>query len=316
MKTNLLLFLLIYQIGFGQNKVAKNIGVINVSVGNVRSEPAQSAEMSTQTLLGTKVRILEKSTTNNWYLIELPDKYKGWIEGGAISRFDSIEYQKYKALGKDFIVNKSQSRIYQKPDIHSEIVSELIWHNRLKSIGKQGKFWKVQLADGTKGYVQQSDLQLYHQWLKHHSKWESKNLLKTAYQLIGIPYLWGGTSIKGLDCSGFTKTIFQENGLVIPRDASQQAREGILIDSTKNWENLTKGDLVFFGEKRSNGTYKVVHVGIWEGQQNYLHASERTKRASMNPKSKDFDEYNLKRYLFARRIQSATQNVQKLSDLP
>jgi cell wall-associated NlpC family hydrolase len=119
-----------------------------------------------------------------------------------------------------------------------------------------------------------------------------------------------------LDCSGFTKTVFQANGWVLPRDASQQAKEGILVDSTRNWANVAVGDLLFFGEKRGDGTYKVVHVGLWEGNQAYLHASERTRRASMDPNAKEFDAYNLNRYLFTKRIQSAVNQVKSLAKTP
>jgi cell wall-associated NlpC family hydrolase len=115
-----------------------------------------------------------------------------------------------------------------------------------------------------------------------------------------------------MDCSGFTKLVFQSNGWIIPRDASQQAREGELVDSLRKWENLKPGDLVFFGEKRPDGTNKVVHVGIWEGQNAYLHAADRTRRASMDPQSKDFDAYNLNRYLFTKRISSVSGQVQKI----
>jgi cell wall-associated NlpC family hydrolase len=315
MKIKTILFLLFTYIGFSQ-KPAKNIGIVHVSVGNIRSQPAQSAELSTQALLGTQVKIIEKSTTNNWYQVELPDKYKGWIEGGAISRMDSMEYQKYRSSGIELIVTKSQSRLLKTKNKRAEIVSELIWHNRLKGIRRQGAFWEVQLSDGTKGFVLQKEVELYAKWLQKHAEPNPQHLIQTAQQLMGIPYLWGGTSLKGLDCSGFTKSIFLDNGLVIPRDASQQVKEGILVDSTKNWKNLTAGDLLFFGEKRKDGTLKVVHVGIWEGNENYLHASEKTKRASMNPSSPDFDAYNLMRYLLAKRIQGPDKEVQKLINLP
>ena len=315
MKIKTILFLLFTHIGFSQ-KLAKSIGIVHVSVGNIRSKPAQSAEMSTQALLGTQVQILEKSTSNNWFLVELPDKYKGWIEGGAISRMDSSEYQKYRSMGIDLIVTKAQSRLLKTKNKGAEIVSELIWHNRLKGIRRQGAYWEVQLSDGTKGFVPQKEVELYAKWLQKHAEATPQYLIQTAQKLMGIPYLWGGTSLKGLDCSGFTKSIFQDNGLVIPRDASQQVKEGILVDSTKNWKNLMAGDLVFFGEKKQDGTLKVVHVGIWEGNEQYLHASEKTKRASMNPSSPDFDAYNFNRYLLAKRIQGSDKEVQKLINLP
>ena len=315
MKINFLIFLFLSQFCFSQNKI-KPLGIVHVSVANIRSQPAQSAEMSTQALLGTRIKLLEKSSTNNWYYVELPDHYKGWVEAGAITRLDSAEYQDYEHLGIDLIVIKNQSHVTKIPKLNSEIVTELIWHNRIKGLEKKGKFWRVQLADGSTGFVDKNEVDLYQNWLKKHDKPMAEELLQTAQQLMGIPYLWGGTSIKGLDCSGFTKTIFHNHGLELPRDASQQALEGILVDSTRNWGNLKKGDLIFFGEKRTNGTYKVVHVGIWAGQESYLHASDRTRRASMNPHSPDYDEYNYKRYLFARRIENAQNNVQWVKKLP
>jgi cell wall-associated NlpC family hydrolase len=115
-----------------------------------------------------------------------------------------------------------------------------------------------------------------------------------------------------VDCSGFTKLVFQANGWIIPRDASQQARERELIDSLRKWENLKVGDLLFFGSKKEDGTNKVVHVGIWEVNYAYIHAADRTRRASMDPQSKDFDAFNLNRYLFTKRINSIANEVQKI----
>lgn len=315
MKIKILLLLLISQFCFSQNKV-KPYGIIHVSVANIRSKPAQSAEMSTQALLGTRIKLIEKSNTNNWYLVELPDHYKGWVEGGSITRLDSLEYHNYEQIGKDLIVVKKQSQVFKIANKNAEIITELVWHNRLKGLGRKGQYWQVQLADGSQGYVQTNEVDLYEKWLKRNDSPNSESLIQTAHQLMGIPYLWGGTSIKGLDCSGFTKTIFHNHGLELPRDASQQAVEGILVDSLRNWDQLKAGDLIFFGEKKTNGTNKVVHVAIWEGNQNYIHASDRTRRSSMNPNSPDYDEYNWKRYLFAKRIEDAQNNVQWVKNLP
>ena len=130
-----------------------------------------------------------------------------------------------------------------------------------------------------------------------------ESLVSTGKTLIGVPYLWGGTSTKGVDCSGFTKTIYFLNGMVIPRDASQQVHTGILIDSTKNFDNLVKGDLLFFGRKATDSTAeKVVHVGMWIGDNEFIHASGRVRISSLEKASKNFDEYNLNRYLRTKRI--------------
>ena len=315
MKNKIWVFVFLSFSALGQGKI-KTIGIVQVSVGNVRSEPAQSAEMSTQVLMGTPVKLLEKAEGKNWYWVQMPDEYRGWIEGGAIARMDSVEFKQYKNQGPELIFTHFQGNIYSHASEKSEIVSELVWLDRLIGLKKNYGFWEVILPTGEKGFVREQDVQIYRDWLFSNAEPTKNRILQAAHGLLGIPYLWGGTSVKGMDCSGFTKTVFQANGWVLPRDASQQAKEGILIDSTRNWANLAVGDLLFFGEKRSDGSYKVVHVGLWEGNQAYLHASERTRRASMDPNAKEFDAYNLNRYLFTKRIQAPVNQVKSLAKTP
>jgi len=122
--------------------------------------------------------------------------------------------------------------------------------------------------------------------------------------LLGVPYLWGGTSTKGMDCSGFTKTVYLMNGYVIPRDASQQITAGNDVDPQLELKNLQKGDLMFFGRKATDSTrQRVTHVGIWLGNNEgeFIHASGRVKIGSIDPESSFYDEFNRNRYLGSRR---------------
>jgi len=129
------------------------------------------------------------------------------------------------------------------------------------------------------------------------------DLVETSKTLMGVPYLWGGTSTKGVDCSGFTKTIYFLNGMVIPRDASQQVHTGKQIDENRSFENLEKGDLLFFGRKATDSTVeKVVHVGMWIGNNEFIHASNMVRVSSIDRNAENFDERNLNRYLRSKRI--------------
>ncbi len=138
---------------------------------------------------------------------------------------------------------------------------------------------------------------------------EKEDLVETSKKLMGLPYLWGGTSPKGVDCSGFTKTVYFLNGMVIPRDASQQVHTGKLIDTTKNFQNLIPGDLLFFGRPATDSTSeRVVHVGMWIGDNQFIHSMGDVHISTMDSTSSDFDEYNYNRYLRSKRVFNETDD--------
>ena len=160
----------------------------------------------------------------------------------------------------------------------------------------------MQYPDGRTGFLQKDSAEPYGEWLESRDLSE-EDLVATSKQLMGLPYLWGGTSAKGVDCSGFTKTIYFMNGMVIPRDASQQVNTGKVVDSTKNWENLQKGDLLFFGTPATDSTKeRVVHVGMWIGDNQFIHSSGNVHISSMDKNAEDFDEFNYNRYLRTKRL--------------
>ena len=110
-------------------------------------------------------------------------------------------------------------------------------------------------------------------------------------------------SSKGLDCSGYTKTVHWLHGIIIPRDASQQVLYGVEVDSEGNFDNVQKGDLVFFGTKatKENPKERVVHVGFYIGNKEFIHASDYIRINSFDPESDIYDAHNTKRYLRSMR---------------
>jgi len=122
--------------------------------------------------------------------------------------------------------------------------------------------------------------------------------------MLGVPYLWGGTSTKGNDCSGFTKIVYLMNGYIIPRDASQQVNAGKIVDENLKFEGLEKGDLMFFGTPATdNKKMRVTHVGIWLGNNKgeFIHSSSNVHLSSINENEKNYDGFNKNRYLGSRR---------------
>jgi cell wall-associated NlpC family hydrolase len=277
----------------------KVYGLVEVSVCNIRYTPKHGGELASQALMGTPVRILEKED-NGWLLIQTPDQYIAWVDRGAISMMNKEGIDRWKAIPK-IIYTRAYGSAYTEPEQESTTVSDLVAGCMMELIAEKGDFYQVLFADNRQGFVLKNEARIYNEWLTGLSASE-ENLIKTSKRLMGVPYLWGGTSFKGVDCSGFTKTVYFLNGIILPRDASQQVMIGETIDKSGNWEDLKAGDLLFFGEKRDNGSERVVHVAMWMGNGEFIHASNKVRISSMISTASNYDEYNANRYLRAKRI--------------
>jgi cell wall-associated NlpC family hydrolase len=132
-----------------------------------------------------------------------------------------------------------------------------------------------------------------------------ENIIQTALTLKGIPYTWGGTSVKGMDCSGFTKTVLLKLGVVLRRDASQQAETGIPVDISAGYDNLRPGDLMFFGTKEEEGKEKIRHVAFYMGNREFIHASGYIRINSLDAAQPHYDESNTREFIRASRVVGA-----------
>ena len=277
----------------------KTNGLVTISVANLRSNPKHSAELATQATLGTPIKIYKNE--DDWSLIQTPDNYLSWVDSGGIVSLTNEQLNNWKIKDK-IIFTKTYGHSYTEPNSGSQIVSDMVAGCILEFLTEQEAYYAVKYPDGRVGYISKSESQPYTQWIAEMNP-TGESLLETSRTLMGVPYLWGGTSTKGMDCSGFTKTIYFLNGMVIPRDASQQVHTGKQTDENKDFENLQKGDLLFFGRKATDSTKeKVVHVGMWIGNDEFIHASGQVRVSSINPKAENFDAYNLNRYLRSKRI--------------
>jgi len=276
----------------------ETFGVVRVSVGNVRSAPEHSAELATQALLGMPLKVLERS--GEWFRVQTPDQYIAWLDHGAFQRLDRAGLDRWQRARK-LIVTVNQTTGFAEPKPGSLPVSDLVAGDLLEFLGEKSGYFEAGYPDGRRAFVAKADAQPYDAWLAALKPTES-SLVETGRRFMGLPYLWGGTSAKGVDCSGFTKTVYLLNGFTLPRDASQQALTGEPIDPGTGFENLRPGDLLFFGKKREDGTDRVVHVAMWIGNGRFIHASSLVQINSMDAATPDFDEYNRGRFLFAKRL--------------
>lgn len=280
----------------------KCYGLISVSVGNMRRRGSYSSEMVSQALLGTPVRILDKP---DWLRIQTPDNYIGYVTPGAIHRMTREEFEQWEKAPK-IIYTGIYGFAYNAPDTSSPTVSDLVFGGILQQTGETTDFFEIRFPDGRKGFVNKDESELLSVWQLQCNA-VPDNIIASAYQLMGIPYLWGGTSTKGMDCSGFIKTIALMNGKMLQRDASQQAYVGEPIAPGEDFEQLLPGDLLFFGRKATDTEKeKVIHVGLYLGNKQFIHAASRIRINSFDPASPDYDSYNTARFLWATRPFTAT----------
>ncbi len=273
----------------------KTKGVINVSVANLRSNPRHSAELVTQALLGTPVNILKDQ--DGWLLIQTPDQYIAWTNSGSLVTMDNQEFSSWKQKNKIIYLSTVGFSVNEA----DEKVSDLVVGNVLEIMDENDTHWIVKYPDERKALISKSEALKVEDWLNQTSATDS-SLAAASKDLMGTPYLWGGTSTKGVDCSGFTKTVYLRHGLVLPRDASQQVYVGELVDSAKDFSKLKVGDLLFFGRINDNGSERVVHVGLWLGNNSFIHSSGDVHISSMDSTAENFDEYNYDRYLRSKRV--------------
>jgi gamma-D-glutamyl-L-lysine dipeptidyl-peptidase len=293
--------------------LSDSLGVVSISVANIRSEPGHSAELATQATMGMPLRLLKKQ--GEWHLVQTPDKYISWMQG-SFQPMSAAAFEAWKNADK-LIYTHIYGFAY-KDAVFGETLSDLVAGNIMELVKEMPSAYEVRFPDGRKAFVKKTEAAPFSQWLAKAEATEN-TLVNTAFKLLGVPYLWGGTSTKGIDCSGFTKTIYFMNGFMLPRDASQQVHAGTLIDENKNFENLQPGDLLFFGRHATDSTReRVTHVGMWIGNKEFIHApglEAHVRVSSVDEAAENFDEFNLNRYLRTKRMISSTNEIIDLKEV-
>ena len=295
----------------------KNYGVINVSVCNIRSKKVHSQELTTQAILGTPIKVLDK--VDSWFKVQTPDGYIAWLDEGGFTWMTEEGYKEWINAPKILYV-KDFGFSYASPDENAVRVSDLVGGNILKSIGTEKGFIKVAYPDGRVAYVADTEVINYDTWLASRTP-NTDNIVATAKTFLGRPYLWGGTSGKGVDCSGFTKLVFYLNGVQIARDASQQVHAGVEIATDSTLTNLKAGDLLFFGRAATaDKKERINHVAIYLGKGQMIHSSgdAGVKIESLYRKDANFVEHRLQSFIRAKRmlISLGRNGVDLLRDLP
>ena len=256
---------------------SKPWGIVKLSIASLRTAGKHAAEMATQAIMGTPVKILEYS--GEWVRVQTPDQYISYVPGNSLHKVTQKEFDAWRQ-SKRYIVTVYQSQLIDNPE-NELTVSDLVLGNILEYKGEQGDYLKLATPDGREGYVKKNEVKEFSSWADQ--EFDAELIKKVAFRMMGSGYLWGGTSTKVTDCSGLVKVSYFANGIILQRDASQQALTGEIIKA-ENWKKAELGDLLFFGNK--NG--RVTHVGIYLQDGEYIHCSGRVKLNSVDPKAEGY----------------------------
>lgn len=264
------------------------MALVRIPVATIRTEPAHKAEISTQAVLGQPVRILEKK--GEWYKIQTAEGYTGWVPDSSVKEYEMDQFDRWRrSFDRCVVTSVWQDRIYTSENANGprDIITNIVLGSIVEldpsadysnnSLGRVA----VILPDGRRGWTSAS-LSPITEWASQ--EFDADKILDTAYSMEGTHYLWGGTSTKGIDCSGLVKVSYLNNGLILRRDASQQAETGLPLDPN-DWSGYQPGDLLFFG---NSSTGKITHVAIYDHDGNYVHSSGRVKRNSLDPESDSY----------------------------
>jgi hypothetical protein len=237
----------------------------------VRSQPAESAQLETQILFGESYDILENIP--GWSRIKCHfDEYEGWIDEKLVKKIEDRDVERWNNAS-GIIVNKPFVKIIRESDSTAMMISA---GSRVVFNGED------------RNAVRIGDLEFFWQGSLPEKKAEIEGVAKG---FLNAPYLWGGKSFYGIDCSGLVQVVFKTVGINLPRNASQQIDQGDVVSFV---EEAGTGDLAFFDDEEG----RIIHVGICLGHGRILHASGCVRIDSLDHQG----IYNKERRFYSHRL--------------
>ncbi|MBO5107790.1 MAG: C40 family peptidase [Bacteroidales bacterium] len=288
----------------GASAQEKRMAVVEFSTSYLRLQPDYESPLETQELMGTVVEIVgEKSY---WREVVTPQPYRAWCTDQGLVEMNQEELEAYMAAPKVMFM-QLYGHIYTKPSLKSATLCDLVGGDIMRFAGRKGRWTKVMLPSGKTGYVPSKELKEHKGFMsiamgegnsETISPETTEAIIAEAEKLVGVPYLWGGMSAKGVDCSGLVRISHIMNGILLPRNASQQIKCGDRVEL----DQLQRGDLVFFGTPATDEKpMRVTHVGIYLGDGRIIHSSHRVRINSLTPGEADYYE-NAHRLIAAIRL--------------
>lgn len=251
----------------------KYMAVVNVSSCFLRSAPDYEASLESQCLMGTVVCVT--GVERYWRKVDAPDYKNCWTNELCIVPMTNEQIEQYIASPKWMCVEE-YAHIFYEPDGNAERICDFTMGDivrKVKGDSNVSSGWvKVLLPDGRCGYVKEGCVVDFSEWSLRQQPTE-EGLVSFSKKLVGIPYMWGGNSIKHFDCSGLTKFVYMMNGVILPRNAREQIACGEEVSF--DFDKMRPGDLIFYGRKGDSSKPMVVsHVAIYIGDHKIIHSSQ------------------------------------------
>ncbi|MBR5299193.1 MAG: C40 family peptidase [Bacteroidales bacterium] len=332
---HILSFILAALIGAAAYGQEKRMAVVEFSTSYLRLQPDYESPLETQELMGTVVEIVGES--GYWREVQTPQPYKAWCTDQGLVEMNAEELKAYEEAPK-VIFTELYGHVYKWPSDKADTICDLVGGDMMRFVSKKGKWTMVMLPSGKTGYVRSHLLKKHEGFMsiamgegsaESISPQTTEAIIAEAERLLGVPYLWGGMSAKGVDCSGLVRISHIMNGILLPRNASQQIKcgdrvamevdpsfhedgsrqnpdgrysEAFVRQMKERVMNLKRGDLVYFGTPATaEKPMRVTHVGIYLGDNRIIHSSHRVRINSLIPGDADYYE-NAHRLIAATRL--------------
>ena len=319
----------------------KRMAVVETSTCYMRLMPDYESALETQELMGTVVEIVGQK--GYWREIVSPQPYKAWTTEKTLVEMTPEQIREYEDAPK-YMFTGLYGHIYEEPGAKAATICDLVGGDVMRVVMKgagqsgerdgagkkgndaggrkvrpvvKGKWAQVMLPSGKTGWVLRKDVCPLGELIDIRmgdaaegkvSQEKMEEVIASARQLIGVPYLWGGMSAKGVDCSGLVRISCIMNGVLLPRNASQQIRcgkpvevnadpafwneearkdkEAFVREMKKRTASLKRGYLVFFGTPATaEKPMRVTHVGIYLGNGEIIHSSHLVRINSLDPEA-------------------------------
>lgn len=264
-----------------------SFGKIKASKLNVRQGPGMDQPVIGNLFDGDDVIIIKANEEKDWYYVK-NDITEGWISAD----YATETYQSKKAIMSSIEESIEISRGDERTE-SNHVAANIGADEEVELLDYQNGWYYIKKSDGILVWLNEDDINLSLIAQKDNG---NEDIIKEAKKHLGKPYKWGATGPNSFDCSGYTQYVFRQAGVKLPRVSKEQAKVGEHV----NREDLQVGDLVFFDTSGSMN-HIITHLGIYIGDNQFIHASSSKTGRYVRITSLDKDFYNT-RYVTARRV--------------